>query len=372
MSLKNRSVQLFLALFRSGLWGTRLECDSFADDVDWDMIFQLAGHQTVNGIIADGLVQLPIELRPDREHFYKMLMRVSRIEDANRKMNRIIPRLFNYLSEAGCSPLLLKGQGIGLAYMCPEHRQSGDIDVFIGFDENSNECANRAMRRITSDIGENNRERRHAEYTVGGVSVEIHGTIRSSVSRHCNRHFGAWAAERMEEDEPRRAVIDGREVLLPSYRFDVVFIFVHLLGHFLGGGIGLRQVCDWMMFLHTYHDKISQSDLEKDLERLGLRRFWEVFASMAVCHLGFPVEEMPYYDCRNDKKGTFLLKRIFATGNFGALQKEKQLKGNVNKYRKKLVTLFGQIPVYVGNFPLFPKDTMYCFYVFVRNALKVL
>ena len=52
---------------------------------------------------------------------------------------------------------------------------------------------------------------------------------------------------------------------------------------------------------------------------------------------------------------------IFKTGNFGALQKAKQLSMDTNKWVKKLHTAFGQFPVYWRVGKIFPAEAVYCF-----------
>ena len=159
--------------------------------------------------------------------------------------------------------------------------------------------------------------------------------------------------------------------MLPPVQFDVIFIFAHMLGHYMGaGGVGLRRVSDWMMFLNRHFEEIDLQELEDDLNFLGIRRYWEVFGAMAVGYLGFPKEKMPLYDDKNTKKGRMVLENIFKTGNFGALQKQDQLKGDANPVLKKIVTFVGQVPVYARNLRVFPKDTLWCFRQFIASALS--
>ena len=167
----------------------------------------------------------------------------------------------------------------------------------------------------------------------------------------------------IEEDVLKGAV-------LPPVQFDAVFIFAHLLGHYMGaGGVGLRQVSDWMMFLNKHYEDIDQEKLLSDLRLLGIERYWKVFGAMCCDYLGYPHQRMPFYDERCSRKGRMVLHNIFKTGNFGAKQKEWQLKEDSNLILKKLVTFAGQIPVYGRNLRLFPVDTLWCFKKFIWGAL---
>ena len=56
---------LFLKLYRSGVWGIPLRQDSFMDNkIDWEGILRLAKQQTVIGCLADGMSGLPESIIP--------------------------------------------------------------------------------------------------------------------------------------------------------------------------------------------------------------------------------------------------------------------------------------------------------------------
>ena len=110
--------------------------------------------------------------------------------------------------------------------------------------------------------------------------------------------------------------------------------------------------------------------LKSDLEFLGLMKFWKYFAALAVDFLGCPKDRMPFYEDNLRKKGELLLDSIFKTGNFGTLQKEKQMSMGSNTWVKKIDTAMGQLPVYWRTGKLFPKESVYCFLCYARDTLK--
>lgn len=80
----------------------------------------------------DGISSLPAELRPPRALYLKWAARTAQIEQANKRLNQLLPELNTLYREAGLHPVLLKGQGIGTNYRTPLHRQCGDIDIYLG------------------------------------------------------------------------------------------------------------------------------------------------------------------------------------------------------------------------------------------------
>ena len=342
--------------------------------VDWERVVNLAMEQTVLGHATEAITCLPKNLRPEKSMYFSLVSQVSDIEKRNRQMSRFAYILMDNLKRKGCHALLLKGQGVGRNYRNPLHRQPGDIDLLL-IDNDEYEHAKELLSKIAESEGDENKERQHSDFVVKGFVVEVHGHFQFLICRECTDHLSSWTRERLlappiSVNLMNCSEIDEDEkVKLPPVQFDVVFIFAHMLNHFMTGGVGLRQICDCMMFLHNNYEVIDKDILKEDLEQLGLTKFWKVYAAMAVDFLGYPKEKMPFYDANLKRKGEMMLENVFKTGNFGAIQKKSQLSSDTNKWLKKIVTCWGQIPVYWRAGKLFPKESLYCFYHYSRRVL---
>ena len=364
-----KNYQIFLELLRAGLWGVSPDLSLFDTTIEWGKVLEVGQEQTVVGVLTDGIAMLPNEMRGERRVVMPFFARTMELEDENRKMNRFAPFLMTQLEKKGVKSILLKGQGVAMCYRQPLHRVVGDIDLLVP-DAEQYHRARQLMMKIAEVTEDEDEGRKHSAFVYKGMTIEIHGDFRFSINKQCKHNIRKWKEMRLAE--PTRHIDEGdlKGATLPSIQFDAVFIFAHLLGHYMGaGGVGLRQVSDWMMFVNRYHQEIDKDVLVDDLNLLGIRQYWEVFGAMAVDYLGFPKERMPLYDSRNSKKGKIVLTNIFKTGNFGAKQKKWQLKEGSNTMLKKVVTFCGQIPVYSRNLRLFPKDTLWCFSNFVRSAM---
>jgi len=364
-----KNYQLFLELLRAGLWGVSPDQSLFDTTIEWGKVLEVGQEQTVVGVLTDGIAMLPNEMRGERRVVMPFFARTMELEDENRKMNRFAPFLMTQLEKKGVKSILLKGQGVAMCYRQPLHRVVGDIDLLVP-DAEQYHRARQLMMKIAEVTEDEDDGRKHSAFVYKGITIEIHGDFQFSINKQCKHNIRKWKEMRLAE--PTRYIDQGdlKGATLPSVQFDAVFIFAHLLGHYMGaGGVGLRQVSDWMMFVNKYHQEIDKDVLVDDLNLLGIRQYWEVFGAMAVDYLGFPKERMPLYDSRNSKKCKIVLTNIFKTGNFGAKQKKWQLKEGSNTMLKKVVTFLGQIPVYSRNLRLFPKDTLWCFSSFVRSAM---
>lgn len=365
----------FLQLMKVGLWGERhlssLEEMCRREHLNWAEIMEIANQQANIGVVTDALTKLPQDLRPSKVIYFNAISQTGEIEKANREMNDFAPVLMGKLREKGVESLLLKGQGVALCYPHPLHRQSGDIDLLVN-DEVQFQRGCELMKKIStsSDIS---KQAAHAEFTAMGFVVELHGKYGFSICKKVTRNLRAWNDLRLKADSQsdnsaeKLRTVNG--LILPSVQFDAIFIFAHMLNHFMTGGVGLRQISDWMMFVHAHSGEIDTQLLESDLKMLGLTKFWQAFGAMAVVLLGFPQDKMPLYNKVWDRKAGRLMDSVFKTGNFGALQKAEQLSTDTNKWIKKIHTAFGQLPVYWRVGKVFPKEAIYCFFKYSKAQL---
>ena len=95
-------------------------------------LYNLAKKQSSIGIVYEGLLTLPVELRPSRSIFLQWSNVVASIEESNEHLNKELKNVFTLYRQHGLTPVLLKGQGVAQNYRHPYRRQCGDIDVYLG------------------------------------------------------------------------------------------------------------------------------------------------------------------------------------------------------------------------------------------------
>lgn len=362
--------RIFLHFFQMALWGKSVEDFSWGDweKIDWEGVADLVVVQTQVGLVVDVWAALPKEQRPPKSIYFGLLAMVADIEKDNKRMNALIPLLMTEFEKTGCKPWLLKGLAVGRLYRKPTLRQPGDIDLLLTSAEQYLR-AKAHLEQVTEVEGDELAGRQHSTFWLNDVLIELHGAFTFIICRRCTKNLPAWR-ERYMQEQPRVFVAKRGEVYLPPLQFEVVFVFAHMMNHLMTGGVGLRQVADCMMLMYRCHDQIDVQQLQDELNSLGLTKFWRVYAAMAVDFLGYPAERMPLYDATFHHKGEKMLNLIFKTGNFGHLQKEKQLSSDANKWLKKLVTAWGQVPVYWHAGKIFPWDALYCFWKYSMSVLK--
>jgi hypothetical protein len=311
---------ILLKLIRIALWGpdhNELTCKP-----EWNKVIELARQQTLLGLVADAIPHLPEEFRPDAQNSGKLHATAIKIYQSHSLLNREIASLKSRLDSHDIPCVLFKGQGISLNYPNPLVRQCGDIDMYVG--EKNFEKVLRLLDPESDETASDYRYLKHFNVVEGGVHIEIHRIAETLPGLRQDRLFQEWTVRHLEGKDLHVVEIGGASVNLPPHQFNALYIMNHAWHHFVNGGIGLRQLCDWTIFLHRHHADIDHATLEKDLKAFGLSRAWQILAGVAVEYLGLPTEECPLYSGRFSSKSRMMMDVIWNEGNFGFYSADKK------------------------------------------------
>ena len=344
----------FFALLRSGLWNEVPERGSFAVGTDWEALYRLAFRQTVVPLVTDGINRLPRELLPaEPERLDPFLGDLMATANRNRVLDAFIPKLFDAL--AGIPVVLVKGQALAQDYPDPERRQPGDIDLLLL--PSSYEAAKDILLPKATKVLEEERVVWHQGMRFRSVEVEIHGSISTLMSRKLDRKLAALLEEQFDGRPFPVVSIGGAEIPVPDADFNAVYIFVHFLQHYWSGGVGLRQLVDWMTFVTVHKRDIHPVVLEVRLKDLGLLRLWKVFTGFAQEYLGCPVEKLPLATAPDPGKNARIWRYIRRCGNFG--KNVERSRGEEPYLVRKVHSLWRLVVVdRLRHFRVFPQESV--------------
>jgi len=354
-----REQELLFTLLRNALWGREADPLCFSAETEWGAIYYLSKQQTVTAILYDALISLPSELQPDPTLLRQWYIHVIKVEQSHKLLNLRLAEATNLLQSEGIRSVLLKGQGVAQNYPIPFHRQCGDIDLYIG-KGNYKEAYNAAQKWDSVQEVERD-DTKHYSFHWRDVTIELHRIALSL------RKFQHWTEYHLTGDKLRIWSINGAEVLLPPVNFDALYILIHAYSHFILGGIGLRQLCDWTLYLHTFANEIDQQQLKHDLDSFGLMRVWQIFGHIAVNNLGLAENKMPFYTKQYGKEAENILGDIIKGGNFGYYSISS--KPQKNYLIKKFHTLLRIWQRARRLLSLFPKDTIAYFISFITTGI---
>ena len=346
----------FFTLLKAGLWEKSIQLLS-SGKIDFEEVFQLAEEQSVVGLISAGIEHV-LDGRPAKKDILQFIGRAVMLEQRNQAMNDFIGALMERMSEAGIRSVLVKGQGIARCYARPLWRSCGDVDLLL--DAKNYDRAKAFLIPLATSLDEENKQRKHLGMTIDQWVVELHGTLHTRQLMRLNGVLDEVQREVFEEGRVRIWKNDAVDVMLPAVDEDVFFVFSHIIQHYFGGGIGLRQICDLCRLLWTYRDSIDVSLLESRLRKAGMLTEWYSFAALSVEWLGMPVEAMPLYDLSKkwSRKAVRIMDFILETGNFGH--------NRDNSFRQKSFIIRSAVSTW-----RYTCDTLRHLFVFPLDSLKV-
>lgn len=344
----------FFALLRAGLWNEVPARDCFTSGTDWEALYRLAAAQTVVPLVTDGINRLPRELLPaEPERLDPFIGSLMSTAKRNRRLDAFIPKLFTELGDIPAA--LVKGQSLAVDYPDPERRQPGDIDLLVP--PSSYEAAKAALLPKATGVEEEAAGILHQPLLFHSIEVEIHGSISTLLSRKLDRKLAALLEEQFDGRPHPEVALGEARVPVPEAGFNAVYIFVHFLKHYWSGGVGLRQVIDWIIFVSVHKRDIHPVLLEIQLKDLGLLDLWKVFTGFAQEYLGCPMEKLPLATAPDSRKNDRIWRYISRCGNFGK---------NVDRTRGKESWLVRKVHSFwrlvladrLRHFPVFPKESL--------------
>ena len=370
--IMTQSQQFLLTLVRMSLWGTVESLPETAPD--WEEVLSLAHKQTLIGLVAEAVPMLPDHLKPAPQLRLKLHATAMRIVRSHVLLDRKVAEITTRMSANGIDSVILKGQGTALNYPNPQSRQCGDIDLYVG-EKNFGRC----LEILLPDSGRTESDFKyikHFDIEEDGVVIEVHRVAEMLPSAKTDKFFQDWTKDCLETSRLRKVCIGGSMVNLPPAEFDAVYIMYHAWHHFLSGGVGLRQLCDWTMHLHRFYDLVCVEELHEKLSDFDLLVAWKVFACVAVSYLGLPAEQCPLYDSLYNVKAERVMQVIWDEGNFGKYSSAARNKrpdgyvaGKLYSLRKNTLRLYRVIAVSPSEVM---KSWFSYFYKGFRNLLKKL
>lgn len=120
---------IFLSLVRIGIGH-----DEHVElrEIDWQAIQALAERQGLSAVVLDGINRLPEAVRPPKIMLLQWIGEVIQGYEQRYVLYRKAEAgLGAWYREHGFRMMLLKGLACGLDWPRPEHRQYGDIDIYL-------------------------------------------------------------------------------------------------------------------------------------------------------------------------------------------------------------------------------------------------
>ncbi len=261
----------------------------------WERIYRMAADHGLSAVVWDGICRLPAAQQPPRETRIRWALSAEKLEERYRHQQQTASKLAARFSEEGLRMLLLKGLGLSRDYPIPEHRECGDIDIYLyGQSDKGDRVLHEIGAHLYFDVP------KHSEYVWDGVLIENHRTILNVRRNRTERELNALLVRLLEKDGTH-GLAPG--IQAPRATFNAIFLIRHAAVHFQKEGIVLRHLCDWACFLTRHWDEIDHALFRTAMEDYRMDRFADLMTAAAVEYLG---AEVPGPECEAGMLGRFM------------------------------------------------------------------
>ena len=252
---------------------------------DWKTVVDFALKQGVVGITFDAYKEIRDirnkELRkfhPNELELMAWFGYANILEKKYVAHKQTIENLSAFYQNNGVEMLLLKGYGLSLYWPTPQHRPSGDIDIYL-FGEWQN-----ADKAISEQCGieVDNGHHHHTVFEYEGTSVENHYDLINVHSHSQNKEI--------EHHYKNLAQVKGEEILpnvyLPIPQLEVEFTLRHAATHFSSGEMTLRQLLDCILLCKARTSEIDWTEFWTFAKEYGFDRCVQAIIDIAVKYFG--------------------------------------------------------------------------------------
>lgn len=299
--------------------GNRVCFSRTPSEAKWGELYAMAKKQSLVGVCFAGVHKLQLQQQCLEEMLYLTWMGMAaKIQQRNEVVNRQCAELQARLSADGFRSCILKGQGVAQVY--PESlrglRQSGDIDIWV--DGGREKIIKYAFSVAPTNI--------YAEKDIPielfpDTTVEAHWTPVIWISSPKNKILQLYFDS--ERERQFANIVDG--LCVPTADFQLVHQLLHVYGHYVYEGVGMRQMMDLYFAQVAVRNNDDYHCVLTLFKKLGLMRF--VGATQWVLGQVFllPREQML---CEPDAdEGQKLLDEIMIGGNFGHHDERNHVEG---------------------------------------------
>ena len=292
------------------------------DTVEWSAVYDLMKVHTIEFLPHEWLKTHPL---PDR-NVYAVWMKVCMVQKIRWiQLMKAQGELLTLLAEHNIPCVIIKGTAAAMAYTHPSCRAIGDVDFLV------KRCVYQKAAEVirSKDYEELSEIDHHIAFRKRGICFELHR--RLPVVDDANEEVLALFEEGI--DNRQIVSIDSSSFpVLPSHLNGLVLMF-HINQH-LRGGLGLRQIIDWMMYV----DKATQetmNELIPLLRQTGMERLANTVTAACQKYFGLrsgTIDSSEQYPCEA------FIEYILDQGNFG--------RADEKPYAKTLLRLQNPVEIF--------------------------
>ncbi len=314
--------RLFADILRETIHGKPIEKQ---EDIfqNLNRILRFSSAHLVYPLVVDALYKLS----PERMEIHRRAAEKLTVRQAERTASFLL--LYRKMQEKGLEPLVMKGITVRNLYPEPELRPSVDEDLLIQAEE-IHTYHDFLMKEGYEASGEDISPENDAEITYlnkdSYVCLEVHKVPFASKEEaygDLNTLF--------EGRDFIRTDIHGIPVKTFPHTRHFLYLITHAYKHLIYSGIGIRQLCDMVLFLEHYGSFIDWKEISSSCREKHLYTFLEAVLKICIRHLGLDTEKshIPEELIDTDIDEIPLLEDMISGGIYGANDENRLHSANI-------------------------------------------
>ncbi len=282
----------FFRLLRDGTFGDSESLEPISP-WKWERLYQIAQMHGVGALVYDGLLhhkgdffrQVPDSLWMKWQDTAAEISRNSQLTDDR------VSELFSLFNKRQLRPILLKGQGFAQLYPIPEHRTSGDIDIFFPYEPQARKADEWAA---SSASAETDGDKPALTYNYKGIHVEHTRQPAELSNPLLNSRLQAITSRETRCCDSCYITVNGTKIECVPHTLNLLLMLVRITRYILNEGISLKQVTDLGMFLRKEGDRVDYGKLQSWLKSLHMQKVTQLIGALLVILFHFSEKELPF------------------------------------------------------------------------------
>lgn len=261
------------------LWGKTSEHEY--SEQKWEEILSVAENQGVLFIVLQGCTTIRRQFFSTKWQKWRSKLISTMVNNESIMANQ--SKIIASLQAADIPCAVLKGTGLSACYYNPSVRALGDIDILVPtqfIEQASDILVSQGFHAPQDSFA----HPYHIDFYKTGVVVELHHAVStfpdSPVGREVKRYLMSW------QKQIQQKRIGNYTFWCLSDSQQALSLLVHMERHMTTGCIGLRQLCDWAVFLTSITPEYLAEKILPELKRCALDKFAAVLTQTAVRYLG--------------------------------------------------------------------------------------
>lgn len=310
----NTSFEYLIKLAAAGASGESIQLS----ELNWCEVLQYASEQHILPLLACAVKDSPALECPDQIREY-LLGTMRNSASINMIRRQRIMHLVEEMESAGIHVRLLKGYAISDCYAYPDCRDSVDADLLISVKQEKQACElfeKHGFKVKPREATSQHAICQHAKYGMVELHVRLYAELIEDVWFQ-----GMNEDDLLKEDEIKRSSDDGAYNTLGNTDH-LIFLVLHLLKHFIFGGLTIKMMLDIALHFKRNKDSIDVERFWQVMQKLNYSTFVSSVLQIMTTYGSFEISDFPGIEQVDSINVQMLLEDLTQGGYMGAKEKE--------------------------------------------------